>query len=140
MSCLDLDSKVKSLIEEVTIPSTNPVKYEKTEGKQAQIFAQLEKLGKRSVPFIIKYLDDRRPLIYRSIRLQNNPANQIESMRHYSPEKVVDALVAILNQLTGRRFGFIYNGATEAERDEAVAGWRNYLQEELAKDAYDCRP
>ncbi len=39
---------------------------------------------------------------------------------------MVDALAAVLNQITGRNFGFIYNGASEEERRSAVDGWRHY--------------
>lgn len=47
---------------------------------------------------------------------------------NYGPEKVVDALAAILNQITGRHFGFIYNGATDAERTKTVRAWRDFLR------------
>lgn len=133
MSCRELDGKVKGLIAAIPLPST----YER---KQAEIFTQLEMLGTRVVPFIIKYLDDRRPLRYRSIALENKAINRFEGVRFYSPEKVVDALGAILNQLTGRSFEDDYNRSTEAERDKAVGGWRNYLKEELAKGTFECRP
>jgi len=43
-------------------------------------------------------------------------------MRHYAPQVVVDALAAILNQITGQHFGFIYNGATEVERAKTIQG------------------
>jgi hypothetical protein len=46
----------------------------------------------------------------------------------YGPEKIVDALAAILNQITGRDFGFIYNGGTDEQRTTAVQGWRNFLK------------
>ena len=42
-------------------------------------------------------------------------------------KRVVDALAAILNQITGQDFGFIYNGATDAERTKAIQGWRDWL-------------
>ncbi len=41
---------------------------------------------------------------------------------------MVDALAAILNQLTRQSFAFIYNGAMEEERAQEVAGWRAFLQ------------
>jgi hypothetical protein len=58
-------------------------------------------------------------------------------MRHYGPEKVVDALAAILNQITGQDFGFIYNGATDSERTETIQGWRDFLKKTPAMKLCD---
>jgi hypothetical protein len=58
---------------------------------------------------------------------RNKSPQAFEGLRHYGPEKVVDALAAILNQITGQDFGFIYNGTTDAERDKTVRGWRDFL-------------
>lgn len=52
---------------------------------------------------------------------------RLEPIRFYGPAKVVDALAAILNQITGKSFGFIYNGGTEAERTSSVRGWHDFL-------------
>ena len=60
--------------------------------------------------------------------LKNKSPEAFEGLRHYGPQKVVDALAAILNQITGQNFGFIYNGATDAERTKTVRGWRDFLQ------------
>ncbi len=121
----DLDTRIRMLIEDVAIPSAQPGKYEMHHGKHTQIYRELERLGMPAVPYIIKYMDDRRSLPYRYIALSNAGAkNSFEAIRQYTPEKVVDALAAILNQITGERFGTIYNGATENERDRSVAGWR----------------
>jgi hypothetical protein len=49
-------------------------------------------------------------------------------MRHYGPQVVVDALAAILNQVTGQSFGDIYNGATDKERTKTIQGWRDFLR------------
>jgi hypothetical protein len=78
---------------------------------------------------IIARMDDRRSLPDPRISLRNKSPDAWEGIRFYGPEKVVDALAAILNQITGRDFGFIYNGdeATEAERTKAVSGWRHWL-------------
>jgi hypothetical protein len=70
-------------------------------------------------------MDDRRPLAFREIALQNHMPDAFESLRHYGPELVVDALDAIFNQLTG--YGAtITNGASDRERRNAVAAWRTY--------------
>jgi len=47
-----------------------------------------------------------------------------EAVRCYSPVLVVDALAALLNQLTGESFGLSYNEADDPERARAVKAWR----------------
>lgn len=90
-------------------------------------FADLEALGCAAVPAIVKRMDDRRNLPDPSISLQNKSPGAFEARRHYGPQKIVDALAAILNQLTGQNFGSIYNGGTDEERTKAVNGWRDFL-------------
>jgi hypothetical protein len=107
--------KVKRLVESTLDPE-----------KEHVSFKELERLAMKGVPSIIILLDDRRPLPNKYISLKN-ALDQWESVRHYSPELVVDALAAILNQITGESFGFIYNGGSERERRETVNGWRIYL-------------
>jgi hypothetical protein len=102
----------------------NKMAHEKTEQRA---FADLESLGCSAVPAIIEQMDDRRKLPDPRISLRNNSPDAFEAMRHYGPEKVVDALAAILNQITGQDFGSIYNGTTDAERDKTVRGWRDFL-------------
>ena len=72
-------------------------------------------------------MDDRRALTNPTISLVNHSPDAFEGIRHYGPKVMVDALVAVLNQVTGESFGFIYNGGTTQERDAAVRGWRIYL-------------
>lgn len=95
---------------------------------EERAFADLEALGCTAVPAIVKRMDDRRRLPIPAISLENKSRDAFEGLRHYGPEKVVDALAAILHQLTGQDFGFIYNGATEEERTRAVNGWRDWLR------------
>ncbi len=94
---------------------------------EQQAFTDLESLGCAAVPAIIERMDDRRKLPDPRISLRNKSPDAFEVLRHYGPEKIVDALAAILNQITGRDFGSIYNGATDAERDKTVPGWRDFL-------------
>jgi hypothetical protein len=98
---------------------------EKTEQRA---FSELESLGCSAVPAIIKRMDDRRKLPDPRISLRNKSPDAFEGIRHYGPQVVVDALAAILNQITGRHFGFIYNGATEVERTKTIQGWRDFLK------------
>ncbi|MEJ0070737.1 MAG: hypothetical protein WDO24_20665 [Pseudomonadota bacterium] len=80
----------------------------------------------KPVPAIVTLMDDRKPLPVPAISLANSFPGAFEGIRHYGPKLMVDALAAVLNQITGRNFGFIYNGASEEERRSAVDGWRHY--------------
>ena len=91
-------------------------------------FKQLEKLGEIGVPYIILLMDNFETLPIKSIILENNWEDAFESYRQYGPELVIDALAAILNQITGEDFGSIHNGdAAQEERILALNGWRIYL-------------
>ena len=96
--------------------------------RQRTAFASLLELGEAAVPAVISALSDRRPLAERHVMLENHARDAFEAYRQYGPELVVDALAAWLNQVTGESFGFIYNGASDAERNACVAGWRLYLR------------
>jgi hypothetical protein len=95
---------------------------------EQKAFSDLEALGCAAIPAIIRRMDDRRILPNPRISLRNKSPDAFEGIRHYGPIEVVDALAAILNQLTARDFGFIYNGATDDERAKTVQGWRHFLQ------------
>lgn len=96
-----------------------------TPEKQQAIFQKLERLGREGVPAIVAQMDDRRPLAHPRISLVNHAPDAFEGLRHYGPELVVDALDAILNQITGFG-GFVLNGGSERERQSAVSAWRVY--------------
>ncbi len=112
-----IDKRVAVLIERMSAQKT-----------EQQAFTDLESLGCPAVPAIIERMDDRRKLPDPRISLRNKSPDAFEGLRHYGPEKIVDALAAILNQITGKDFGFISNGATDAERDKTVRGWRDFLR------------
>jgi hypothetical protein len=60
--------------------------------------------------------------------LGNKSSGAFEGIRHYGPEVIVEALAAILNQITGESYSpQIVNGGTERERKAAIDGWRIYL-------------
>jgi len=94
---------------------------------ERQAFSELEALGGPAVPAITQRMDDRRTLPHRYIGVRNKSPNACEGITHCRPQRVVDALVVILSQLTGREFGFISNGATDAERTKTIQGWRDFL-------------
>jgi hypothetical protein len=93
--------------------------------EEEKAFRDLEDLGMAAVPDMIDMMDDRRPLPNPGITLRN-PPGAFEGVRYYGPKQVVDALAAILNQVAGYSFGFIYSGGSDQERDHSVAGWRIY--------------
>jgi hypothetical protein len=113
---------VKTLIDRIAElpPGTS------SEATQARLFARLEALGPSAVPAMIELMDDRRPLRFRSLALTNKSPDAFEGRRFYGPELMVDAIAAVINQITGKHFGFICNGATEAERRAEVSAWRGY--------------
>jgi TonB family protein len=116
LSTEEIDQQVASLIERML-----------NEKSEQEAFADLEGMGCAAVPAIIKRMDDRRRLPDPTIALMNKAPDAFEAKRFYGPEQVVDALAAILNQVTGHHFGFIYNGATSSERTKTVMGWREFL-------------
>ena len=112
----EIDKRVTTLIEKMSDQKT-----------EQQSFTDLESLGCPAVPAIIKHMDDRRKLPDPHIE-RINPPGAFEGLAHYGPEKIVDALALILANTTGQQFGWIYNGATDTERDQAVHDWREFLQ------------
>jgi hypothetical protein len=110
-----MDERVRILINQTTKRAT-----------EEKAFKDLEALGCSGVPAIIARMDDRRDLPDPNIALINKMPGAWEGRRFYGPKKVVDALDAILNQLTGHTEN-IYNGGTEDVRAKAVKGWRDWL-------------
>lgn len=126
--CLDIAARVERIVYELAIPSLSPGPYEEFSGKQARLMKELEKMGIDAVPYLVDRLDDRRRLPFRYLALENKAINRFEVSRQYSPELVVDAIAALLNQLTGENFEFIYNGGSDISRSDAVKGWRKYME------------
>jgi len=112
-----VDRQVAVAIEKVLDPKT-----------EQAAFGDLEALGCPAVPAIIRHMEDWRNLPDPTIALRNKSPDAFEARRFYGPAKVVDALAAILNQITGQSFGFIYNGATDTERAKAVSGCLNFMR------------
>ncbi|MBV9524130.1 MAG: hypothetical protein JO010_15115 [Alphaproteobacteria bacterium] len=120
------DREVSRLIRLLTSLGRDPRSSEERRAVQEDVFRRIEALGAPAVPAIIAHMDDRTPLAFDEISLVNHAPDAFESTRHYGPQWVVDALDAILNQITGRSFGNIMNGGSERERRAAVSGWRIY--------------
>ena len=101
------------------------------EKSEHRAFADLEALGCSAVPAIIKHMDDRRQLPDKNISLKNKFPDAWENVRYHGVERVVDALDAILNQMTGESFGDIDvdkdDPTKDAERAKVVSGWHDWL-------------
>jgi hypothetical protein len=101
------------------------------EKSEHRAFADLEALGCSAVPAIIVRMDDRRELPDKNISLRNKSRDAWENMRFYRVGRVVDALDAILNQMTAESFGYIDVDKDEptkdAERTKVVRGWLDWL-------------
>ncbi len=123
-----IDKQVAALIAKMLDKST-----------ERQAFRDLEALGCAGVPAIIGQMDDRRTLPDPNITLSNNYPEAFEETRSYKPKVVVDALAAILSQITGQDFEFIYNGASESQRKKTIQGWRNFLRNRPASKSCGSR-
>lgn len=108
-------------------------------GSEARAFTELESMGDSAVPYLIGHLGDARPLPVGQISLANRSPDAFEGVRHYSPKVVHDALSAILNQLTGRSFVFVYNGSDAAERETDRKQWQAWCIEAFPEKAAICR-
>ena len=120
-------AEVKQIITELAGLTTTDLDSSTIVTGQQRLFAQLERLGPEAVPAIIEQMDDRRSLAVPQISLENRYPGAFEGVRHYGPKLIVDALDAILPQITGYS-GLvpIVNGGSELERQLAVHGWRTY--------------
>ena len=108
-----IEKRVTQLIEDSVTSSELEVKA----------FKELEAMGDDGVPYMVSHLKDLRPLPSKGMLLENHFKDAFEGSRRYSPETVHDALSAILNQITGQNFEFVFNGATKQERIKDTKEW-----------------
>lgn len=119
--------RVAALVDETTNPRT-----------EMQSFERLEALGADAAPYIVHHLGDARPLPLKEIELANGSPGAFEGSRHYAPEVVHDALSAILNQISGVSFEFVYNGATSRTREMDRARWQAWCASTFPAKAVIC--
>ncbi|MBT2144416.1 MULTISPECIES: hypothetical protein [unclassified Rhodanobacter] len=119
--------KVAALVDRATSPRM-----------EMEAFEQLESLGSDAAPYIVHHLGDMRPLPIKQIELANGSSGAFEGIRHYAPEVVHDALSAILNQVTGMSFEFVYNGATSETREMDRARWQAWCVRAYPAKALVC--
>jgi hypothetical protein len=106
--------------------------------RQEAALRELEAMGGAAVPFIVSHLGDIRPLAEQRMSLVNQAADAFEGSRHYSPQSVHDALSALLNQITGESFEFVYNGATAEQRTSNQTRWVAWCKEKYRERASYC--
>lgn len=117
-----IDSQVTSAIDMITSSNQRDVDTGTSE---------LVNLGCRGVPAIILNMNDDRSFSGRYIKIKNSE-NSFESFRTYRPQKILEALAAILNAITGLSFENIYNGGTPEERRLEYHDWLIYLTHYLS--------
>ncbi len=115
-----IEGRISNLIE--VLASSN------SERQQQMALIELERYGISGVPYLVAHLGDYRLLYRQKVSLANKDPNAVERVRHYSPETVHDALSAILNQITGVHFSFVYNGSNMQERDNNRRSWLNWCR------------
>jgi hypothetical protein len=123
-----MSTAVRRLIEETT-----------QKDLQMLAFAKLEAMGEAAVPYMVGHLDDERLLPTPMISLANRSPDAFEGIRHYSPKTVHDALAAILNQITGQHFEFVYNGDVPNARRKNELQWKAWCIKTYPRSAKACR-
>lgn len=123
-----LAQQVASLVDATTHKST-----------EVQAFIELESLGDDAVPYLVGHLGDERSLPIKQISLVNKASDAFERMRHYGPTVVHDALSALLNQITGKSFEFVYNGSTSVEREADRRQWQDWCAKAYPEKVPICR-
>ena len=125
------DPSAKAVSERVDMLTKSPE-------SQAAALRELEAMDDAAVPFIVGHLGDTRPLAEPRMSLINHAADAFEGLRHYSPDSVHDALSALLNQITGESFEFVYNGAAAKDRTSNQMRWVAWCSEKYRAKASFC--
>lgn len=101
--------------------------------EEALGFAKLLKLGPLAIPAIVRHLDDARPLKNREIILTRNRPDAREPLIRFHPNTMGDALMPVLQQMSGQNFGYSDHLMGDDRRQSAIAGWRIFAQYVLAE-------
>ena len=123
---LPKESEVQSLVELMVDKRTDPATAQ-------AVYEAVIALGKKAVPTIIKYMDDRRKLNIPKISLPPWWPDAHEGLVHYGPETVTDVMSVALMAITNEDLSAIYNGGTELERAQAVRIWKIYERRTYGK-------
>lgn len=106
---------------------------------QRKSLRELEELGHAAVPAIVRHMDSRAALAEPKMVLVNHASDAFEPYRQYAPELVIDALAALLNQLSGESFGLDWNRGNEHDRQKSVHAWRVYASYVARGKATPCQ-
>lgn len=122
-----LAHQIDALIDQAVQPNT-----------EAESLRKLEALGPDAIPNLVGHLGDMRSLPMPDIELSSRGGGKFEGIVHYKPVVVHDAVAAILNQLTGQSFVFVYNGASPEERQSNRAMWREWCERNYPAKSATC--
>ncbi len=105
------DALVKQLLDNLTIKA-----------KQEQAWDKLMKLKEDQLPVLVKYMNDTRSLNNFNIAIEL-PAPAIESIVHYSPPTVLDAVSILLNHKAQVNLRCLPAGGSAAARKATLESW-----------------
>jgi hypothetical protein len=81
------------------------------------------KLDKVQLIALVKFMDDTRSLNNMQISI-DMPLSGVESIAHYSPPTVLDALSLLLNHKSGANLRCLFSGGSADERKETLESWK----------------
>lgn len=110
------------------------------EDDEQNAIAKLVLLGPEAVPYLVGELNDFRKLPAESIQIQAHGVDSFEAARFYRPQVVHDVVAAILNQITGIGFEFVYNGADGVRRSRNLKQWQDWCVSAYPDKIKTCKP
>ncbi|MBS1989370.1 MAG: hypothetical protein JSS83_02570 [Cyanobacteria bacterium SZAS LIN-3] len=117
----DKDRGVRLLLDQLT-----------NAGTQESAWKKLLKLPRSSVPALIRTMDDERPLANSHVELPN-PPTFFESVAHYGPETVFDAVSILLSDKTMSGVRSVSSHGYDKERRISLEAWRIWAYYKLSK-------
>ncbi len=104
--------------------------------EQKKAVCSLITSGYTVVPYLVSYLDDWSEFdaSYLSVPLSPSHGVYFESVAHYAPPLMVDAISTVLSTITGISVGPIANGASDDGRRSVIRSWKAYLGRHLRAD------
>ena len=124
-----LETRVSNLVDQTT----------RSDKLGRRAYEELEALGTQGVPHLVGHLGDEREVATSEIALVNHSPDAFEGIRHYRPKTVHEALSAVLNQVTGQSFVFVYNGAPQPEHERNRRAWIDWCISEYPEHATTCK-
>jgi hypothetical protein len=91
--------------------------------KQQQAWNRLINLNRVQLIALVKFMDDTRSLNHMQISI-DTPLSDMESIAHYSPPTVLDALSLLLNHKSGANLRCLFSGGSADERKATLESWK----------------